>query len=371
MHAPTKGARHSTASCASENDFKEYTVEKIDNAARRSVLKAGVVAGAALGLGSLITDDRAFASGKSNITSADIAILQFLRLAEALETDLWEQYTELVENNPGYYAAINAIDPALAQWIMDTVRDERSHYTFITAYLESIGVTPVDLSSFYTLTPPSVTGLAPTPRLTNLTGLTIDTSWYARYRTSANPDFGDEAPQIANIVNLAAIPTANGLDAGTLEQIAYTSIFHFASIEQGGASLYTQFVPKVSNLDVLRIVAGIGPTEAIHFGVFQTALGSMKGYTSPNGSVMFPNLSNNRQLSFSVMPAPCNFLKDANVLPLNSVIRPTSTKVGGAVAAATGLTNSGLFSGQSQAFFSAAVSLASAADAAIRGAVHG
>ncbi len=135
-------------------------MEKIDNAARRSVLKAGAVAGAALGLGSLITDDRAFASGKSNITSADVAILQFLRLAEALETDLWEQYTELVENNPGYYAAINAVDPALAQWIMDTVRDERSHYTFITAYLESIGVTPVDLSSFYTLTPPNVSDRA-------------------------------------------------------------------------------------------------------------------------------------------------------------------------------------------------------------------
>jgi len=342
-------------------------VEKIDSKARRDVLKAGAMAGAALGLGSLITDDRAYASGKSNITAGDIAILQFLRVAEALETDLWEQYTELVENNPGYAAAIKDVDPALAQWIMDTVRDERSHYTFITAYLESIGVTPADLSSFYTLPPPPVKGLAPTLRLTNLTDLTVNTNWYARYRTSANPDFGDQSPQIANIVNLPAIPTQNGLDAGTLKQIAYTSIFHFASIEQGGASLYTQFLPKITNLDVLRIAAGIGPTEAIHFGVFQTALGRMDGYTSPDGTVMFPNLSNNRQLSFSVMPAPCNFLKAGGALPLNSVIRPSSTPVAGAVAAATGLTNSGLFTGQSQAFFNAAGALATAADAAKRG----
>jgi hypothetical protein len=65
-------------------------------------------------------------------------------------------------------------------------------------------------------------------------------------------------------------------------------------------------------------------------------------------------------------------LRPRPVPPSFEVIRPTSTKVGGAVAAATGLTNSGLFSGQSQAFFSAAVSLASAADAAFRGAVlHG
>lgn len=341
-------------------------MEKIDNSTRRGVLKAGALAGATLGLGSLITDDRAYAAGKTTITAGDIAILQFLLVAEAVETDLWEQYAELVTNNRAFNAALSQTDGSLAQYAIDTERDERSHATFIRAYLTSIGVTPVDLSAFYTLPPPPVAGLTQVGRLTNLTNLTVDTSWYARYRTAANPDFGDQLPQVATIMNRPAVPTANNLGASALTAIAGVAAFHFATIEQGGTSLYAQFLPKVTNLDVLRIVAGIGPVEAIHFGVFQTSLEGLKPYTSADGTLVFPDLRGNRLLSESVMPAPCNFLKQGS-LPLNSVVRPTTTQHAGAVAAATGLVNSGLFTGQPPQFFNAVVALAQAADAAVRG----
>jgi hypothetical protein len=52
--------------------------------------------------------------------------------------------------------------------------------------------------------------------------------------------------------------------------------------------------------------------------------------------------------------------------PVCSVIRPRSTAKAGAVAAATGLAGSGLFTGQSKAFIDAAVGLATAADSASR-----
>jgi hypothetical protein len=63
-----------------------------------------------------------------------------------------------------------------------------------------------------------------------------------------------------------------------------------------------------------------------------------------------------------VMPRPCKFISTS--LPLCSVVRPTSTQHSGAVTAATAVVGSGLFEGQSQAFFDFVVSLAQEADAA-------
>ena len=66
-----------------------------------------------------------------------------------------------------------------------------------------------------------------------------------------------------------------------------------------------------------------------------------------------------------VMARPCKFISPH--LPLCAVIRPTSTAKAGAGAAATGLTKSGLFMGQSQEFFETLFELAEQADAASRG----
>ncbi|MBA3833082.1 MAG: hypothetical protein H0X34_14540 [Chthoniobacterales bacterium] len=50
-----------------------------------------------------------------------------------------------------------------------------------------------------------------------------------------------------------------------IKLIANSAAFHFCATEQGGASIYPTPIPKVTNLEVLRILTGIGPTEAYFF----------------------------------------------------------------------------------------------------------
>src|ERR671918_231023 len=142
-------------------------------------------------------------------TAGDIAILKFLSAAEQLEDDLWQQYDELARGNRGYNAALRRIDRSLVRYISDDRDDERSHAALINGYLKAIGEQPVDLSPFRTL--PSVKAPGADQRrrrLTNLTNLTVDTSWYLRYRGTGNPDFGDTFPQLVDIVNRPTVPTS-------------------------------------------------------------------------------------------------------------------------------------------------------------------
>ena len=114
------------------------------------------------------------------------------------------------------------------------------------------GKTPINLDSFRTLPSVRVEGAKNIGRLTNLKNLTIDTSYYQRYRQAGNPDFGDTFPQIVNIVNQPTVPTSESIRGDELRSIAQTAAFHFASIEQGGSSLYNSFMTKVTNLDVVK-----------------------------------------------------------------------------------------------------------------------
>jgi hypothetical protein len=206
--------------------------------------------------------------------------------------------------------------------------------------------------------------------------LTVDTSWYTRYRSTGNPDFGDTFPQIVNLVNVAAIPNRDlpvGSDA--IQFIANTAGFHFATIEQGGSSLYDSFLPKVTSSEVLRIVAAIGGSEVQHFEIWQDKAGNAPPLPADTGA-LFPQLPQAPEATLDgidhsdpidtnqVMARPCKFISPS--LPLCAVIRPTSTAKGGAIAAATGLTRSGLFYGQSDGFFKVLFALAAAADAATR-----
>lgn len=305
------------------------------------------------------------------LSAGDIAVLQFLRVAELAETDLWGQYSELATNNPNFRAALKNIRHTLPDYIDGDFDDEQSHANLITAFLQNAGVTPVDISSFYTLPPVPVKGVDQSVKhLTNLTDLTVDTSWYFRYRSATNPDFGGTYPQVVTITNRTAVPTSNGFD--DLDIIAQTAAFHFAAIEQGGSSLYLSLLPKVTNLDVVSILGAIGPTEFYHFAIFQTALEGIVGLKAPG--ITFPDLKrdtlentpgNIRNTEQILTPNPCTFLDPS--LPVCSVIRPSSTALAGATAAATGLAESGLFKGQPNDFFAAVLGLAADADAAVRG----
>jgi hypothetical protein len=380
--------------------MKQLT-EVLESAAnRRSFLKNGMVAGAVatVGAGILGSGLPAFAreTNDSTITKGDIDILRFLAAAEILETDLWEQYTELggVQDgeesgvnggSPAYMAALQILDSDMPQYIHDNTDDERSHQAFINAFLESIGAEPVNLDQFANLPSSKATGAKDMGRLTNLINLTVDTSFWTRYRSATenpdlNPNFAFGQSEV--IVNRTAIPrTDDDLNGPAhiapfnipdhLKAIAFTAGFHFCAIEQGGSSLYPSLAQRVNDVDVLRILLSIGPTETAHFQTWHDKAGNVLTVTDVDpvtgAKVTFKQLSTNQPESLQgnlIMPEPCPFLNPK--FPPCSIIRPTNT-AGAAMGAVKGLTADGLFIGQSQEFFAALNKLAAAADAAQRG----
>ena len=347
---------------------------------RRSFLKrvglggAVLVPGASLLAGATSARADAFAN---RLSRGDVAILRFLAAAETLETDLWQQYTEVSLGNAAFQNALFALDGDMPTYVNQNTRDELSHEQFLNAYLMSKGHKAVNLEPFRTLPSSQATGSNKTAkRLTNLMDLTVDTSWYTRYRSTGNPDFGATFPQLINLVNVPAIPNSDLTFGGDdIQVIANTAGFHFATIEQGGSSLYDSFLTKATSLEVIRIVASIGGSEIQHFEVWQDKAGNappvplntgtrfpvlpIAPQQMPNGvDPADPNDTN------QIMPRPCTFISPN--LPPCAVIRPTSTGQGGAVAAATGLTQSGLFQGQSNGFFEMLFELAEEADEARR-----
>ncbi len=97
--------------------------------------------------------------------------------------------------SPAYINALSVLDGDMSQYIHDNTEDEFSHFTFINAYLVSKGADPVNLDKFRTLPSSKATGAQQIGRLTNLMQLTVDTSYWTRYRSrTGNPDFGDTFP---------------------------------------------------------------------------------------------------------------------------------------------------------------------------------
>jgi Ferritin-like domain len=348
---------------------------------RRSFLKGIGIAGAALSAGSLLAtvgEEEAHASSPKNLTEGDAAILRFLAAAELIETDLWVQYAELGGVTPGkqnpYQKALQKLDGDGAQYITSNTLDELSHAQFLNAYLQAKGAEPVILDAFRTLPSSQATGAQNIGRLTNIMNLTVDTSWYTRYRSTDNPDLGGTFPQAIDLVNVPAIPRNNDDFAPPdhVQAIANTAAFHFAMIEQGGSTLYSAMAQKCSNLEVLRIVVSIGGDEVAHFLEWVDFAGNgvqapIAPFTDPTNGLTFPdfNATGNPLLQTNlIFPVPCEFISPN--LPRCAVIRPTSPK-GIAVGVVNFLTGTGLFTGQSPEFFKTITKLAKQADAAQRG----
>lgn len=362
---------------------------------RRRFLRTSAFAGTALvaaSSGALAqADDEGY--GAHPVSSGDIDILRLFAALEILETDFWQQYNELggVQDkevkggtgNKAYTAALKVLDGDMDQYIHDNTDDEFTHFDFINAYLKSKGAQPVNLDKFRRLRGSTATGVEPKnigKRLTNLLHLTIDTSFWTRYRDDKhNPDL--ESPNFAfpqAVPDLfkgphKAIPEddTDTKNAMHLQAIANTAGFHFASIEQAGSSLYPTMALKVTNIEVLRILLSIGPTETMHFQTWQDKAGNAPPLKDPVTGLVFPDLNAARPdkelfQTNLIMPEPCPFL--SRKFPPCSVIRPvsTSTAIFGAVKAVEGLIASGLFFGQSQEFFATIRSLAHKADAARR-----
>ena len=354
---------------------------------RRSFLKGGMLAAGAATLGTgLFKGESAFGAAQGNhLTPGDIAILRFLAAAELIESDLWTQYAELggltsgqpieVDNNQtlnGYQTALSNLDSDGPQYITSNTIDEISHADFLNGYLESKGAEPVNFDEFLTLQGSQAAGAQDIGRLTNLMHLNVDTSWFIRYRSTTNPDFGATFPQAITINNRTAIPITNADfgDADHIQVIANTAAFHFGYIEQGGASLYAALSQKVTSLEVLKITLGIGGDEIAHFLEWVDFAGNgVQPSVAPvsDEGLIFPNFFSplNPLIQPSlIFPVPCEFINKN--LPHCAVIRPSDDKFGGAVATIASFTADGLFVGQHPKFLQVVNQMAEEADAATR-----
>ena len=369
---------------------------------RRSLLTKGAMAAGAATTGAVMLGGAKSALGDEDdgrLRKGDAAILRFLAAAEILESDLWIQYAELggIGNNPpvevdpnqamnNYQIALSNLDGDAGQYITSNTLDEVSHANFLNAYLESKGAEPVNLDQFRTLPGSTATGSSGIKRLTNLMHLNVDTSWYVRYRSTTNPDFGATFPQAIKLNNVTAIPRNNNdfngasnpnfLGNDHIQAIANVAAFHFAMIEQGGSSLYSALGQKVSSREVLKITLGIGGDEVAHFLEWVDFAGNgvqqpVAPFTDSISGLTFPDFFNDPPLKPAtlvqpnlIFPVPCEFISPS--LPHCAVIRPSDDRFAGAQAAVTALTNDGLFIGQSTKFFQTLKELAEEADAAHR-----
>jgi Ferritin-like domain len=419
----TSTFNHNTKEISAMNKVENRIPSRVTNLAssprlvpRRSFLRSVGLGAVALAPGAALLSGARKTLAKNengNLREGDVAILKFLAAAEILESDLWEQYWELgglpfgenVETprgesrpsfsggNAAYIAALQILDGDMPQYITDNTDDEFSHQAFIRAFLVSKGASTEDIDllagpTFRTIPGSTATGSSGKKRLTNLTQLTIDTSYWGRYRSDDNnPDldaavkFAQAVPSLNNGKHTAIPRTdADANNADLINAIAFTAGFHFAFIEQGGTSLYPSLAQRVTDPEVLRILLSIGPTETMHFQTWQDKAGNAN--TNPNGPPgnrpfkVFDPINNSTvtffDLHFSqpetlqanlIMPEPCPFLSRS--FPNCSIIRPTETK-GAAMGAVKALTADGLFIGQSQAFFDLISRLAEEADEARR-----
>jgi hypothetical protein len=359
------------------------------NANRRWFLKNALATGCTAAAGtSLLADD----DDNGKLTKGDATLLRFAAAAEILESDFWVQYNELGgipdnevpggKGNPVYTAKLQNLDSDFPQYIHDNTDDEITHFKFLNAYLLSKGAAPANLDQFRTLPGSTATGSSGMPRLTNLMKLTLDTSWWTRYRSSANnPDldpnfvFPQAVPGLAS-GQFTAIPRteADLSPDAHIQAIANTAAFHMPTIEQGGNSLYPSMAQRATSSEVLRILLSIGPTETMHFQTWSDKAGNavstpLAPLTDPTNGLKFPDLNSapfggETYQTNLIMPEPCPFLSRS--LPVCSIIRPTETK-GVATAVVKFLTAMGLFIGQPNAFFELLQDLAAEADAAKRG----
>ncbi len=387
MSNPTANDFGKSENRSLKDNLEKRVKPRKSSISRRSFLGTSLAVGAGtIGVG-LLTGPRT-AEARGGLTPGDAALLRFAAAAEILEADFWIQYNELggVQDaevpggtgNEDYTEAIEVLDEDMPIYIHDNTDDEITHHTFLNAYLVSKGAAPVDLEPFRTLPGSAATGSSGILRLTNLTQLTIDTSWWTRYRDdSHNPDldpgftFPQAVPTLA-VGEHTAIPRTDAdlSDPNFVQAMANTAAFHFPTIEQGGNSLYPSMALRATHKEVLRILISIGPTETMHFQTWSDKAGNAPPLTAVDPvtgvSVTFPDLEVDDELlnKSLIMPEPCPFLDRS--LPICSIIRPTETS-DVAMRTLQFLTDMGLFIGQSPAFFALMNQLAQAADHARHG----
>jgi len=380
-HSDDNGAKETTESSQSATSLSAP-----NRLARRSFLRRLGLGAALLAPGAALLSGSGkalAANGSQTLTPGDVAILQLLAAAELIEADLWQQYKELGgvdAPDSGYKEGLVILDGDQPQYISDNTDDEMSHAAFLNAYLRSKGEQQIDLKQFARLAPSQVSFVPQTGRLTNLKQLTVDTSWWTRYRSTTNPDFGATFPNAVPSLDIGlhtAIPRNNSElgdpnnPSDHVKAIAFTAGFHFGYIEQGGTSLYATLAQKVTSLEVLRILLSIGGSEIMHFQTWQDKAGNATPLTDfdpiNNSTATFTDLTTGQPETLQanlIMPEPCEFISPK--LPPCAIIRPSGPGQLDATGAINSFIADGLFRGQSSQFLQLINSLARAADAAQR-----
>jgi hypothetical protein len=123
----------------------------------------------------------------------------------------------------------------------------------------------------------------------------------------------------------------------------------------------------------VQLVVIVGGVEIDHFGLWHDKAGNavsqpLAGVVDPETGLTFPDLNavgSELDQTNLILPEPCEFISKS--LPQCSVIRPTSTQNGGAVATIKAFTDDLLFLRQSSAFFNLVNRLAIETDSVRRG----
>src|SRR5437016_13134825 len=336
---PTENDSSKSENRPLEDNLEKRVKPRKSFISRRLFLRNSLAVGAGtLGVG-VLGGSRIAEASRGGLTPGDAALLRCPAALELLEADFWIQYNELGgiqdpevpggTGNPDYTEALAMLDEDMDQYIHDNTDDEITHHQFLNAYLVSKGAAPANLDPFRTLMGSTATGVNPDligHRLTNLTQLTIDTSWWTRYRDDRhNPDFNPnhvfpQAVPTLGVNQHTAIPRtdADTTDPNFLQAIANTAGFHFPTIEQGGNSLYPSLAQRATAAEVLRILISIGPTDTMHFQTWSDKAGNAPHLTAVDPvtgvSVTFPDLNappfggEDFQTNL-IMPEPCPFIR--------------------------------------------------------------
>ena len=234
--------------------------ERVTNR-RRFIAGAGLTGLTVLGAGSLSAAPAAFGAG--DLSTGDAAILRFLSAAEILETDLWQQYNELCgiqdgevpggTGNKAFTEALSVLDSDMAQYVHDNTEDEFTHFTFLNAYLQSRGA-----EAGQSRPVPHAAGQHGPGRREPQAPHEPDGADRRHQLVDAvplaprNPDLGDSFAQAVPGLMQGRLPAIPRSDADLkptkhLQAIANTAGFHFATIEQGGTSLYPALAQRVND----------------------------------------------------------------------------------------------------------------------------
>jgi hypothetical protein len=308
------------------------------------------------------------------LTKNDIAILRFLSALELIESDVWQQYEELggvkLGSQDPYRLALQSLDDNLSHFITSCALDEISHTTYLTLYLESEGVDPVNLDRYRTLRGSRAAGALNFGQLTNLQHLNLDLGVWAA-PSSGESRWKDRylTPDADRIIGLQSIPSTDAdlEEPSEVRVIAKTALLHFGYLENLVSKLYVSLSQRIRRVKILEVTFGIGGNEIAHY---HASLDLARNVIQ--GSQFLMDDSERSTAGRPVASSPYFLERERPTRSLHgaagpdeSVRRPAGSDLSLAAETIARLAEGGLFIGQSPTFTHTLFQMAHEADRAI------